>query len=84
MKKDADKDLYTKMGEIDFANAKNANDLPSHVQNALKNRPQPQRPAEPVHAIEPDVWQLIREHMDSPTDMKRLNGVIRGLFGTYA
>lgn len=36
MKKDANKDLYTKMGEIDFANAKNANDLPGHVQNALK------------------------------------------------
>lgn len=34
-------------------------------------------PSSDIHLIEPDVWQLIRQHAQNPVQIAKINGVLR-------
>lgn len=68
-------ELCEKIGKVSFKNAARTDELPSHIQSALKNRPKSQPPM-----IEPDVWQLIQAHANNQQEMARMNAILRGLF----
>lgn len=74
-------ELYEKMGKVSFENAVRTDELPLHIQSALKNRPKNQEISnEKPPMIEADVWQLIKLHANNQKEMARMNAVLRGLF----
>lgn len=74
-------ELCEKIGKVSFKNAVRTDELPSHIQSALKNRPKSQpMPNENPPMIEPDVWQLIQAHANNQQEMARMNAILRGLF----
>ncbi|STY93026.1 hypothetical protein [Moraxella bovis] len=81
MKNETSTELYEKMGKVSFENAVRTDELPPHIQLALKNRPKTQEiPNENPPMIEPDVWQLIKANANNQKEMARMNAVPRGLF----
>lgn len=81
MKKETSTELYEKMGKVSFENAVRTDELPPHIQLALKNRPKTQEiPNEKPPMIEPDVWQLIKANANNQKEMARMNAVLRGFF----
>ncbi|OOR87532.1 hypothetical protein B0181_10165 [Moraxella caviae] len=63
-------------------NAKRPDDVPEMqaIRQALKSTSNAKTPEKPTNAIADDVWQLIRQRMDNPADLERMNGMIRLLF----
>ncbi len=70
------------MGMVNFEDAITTQNPPSHVLHALKarNKQQAQENQDKPSMIEPDVWQLIKQHANNPKDMARMNGILRSLF----
>ncbi len=68
--------------EFDFSTAKLPTQVPAlqQLRQAYANQNKLDNDQKPIHAIEPDVWQLIQKHADNSEELARLNGMIRLLF----
>ncbi|WP_066802393.1 hypothetical protein [Moraxella oblonga] len=81
MKNETSTELYEKMGKVSFENAVRTDELPLHIQLALKNRQSNlENTVEKPPMIEPDVWQLIKANANNQKEMTRMNAVLRGFF----